>query len=550
MNRLMKSIITKGIIYSLLVLVTACGGGGSNEPVQKPDITPPIINLTGDSAIILVLGDSYQELGATANDETDGAATVTITGSVDTNTLGDYIITYSASDSASNTSSVSRTISVIDRVVSQTELINNISSLLDNSSCTDDNCNLVDVAFTPANDWSNQQRPRQRILIIDTGMSALALTGNRNRVLELYKAQEDMTLAQYRPTLEMPDSIDAVFNAIDKYGSFVSVQKFREFQTDEVQQLLVKITNTDAGGIGHGYPIAAFMLEHNPDAQVVFVEGDDDSYLYSPREACEQLLSSDENEHVNALFLIQNRFDNYLESISTIVQEHKINYINASWGISKPLLKSSITRTCDGTPSDTIVSAILEIDHQFMIELAQLSYLEENSALEQPIILVQAGAAGYSDILYEGHLDFPSDCDSSMTHRLRVTDMKYKNTDIPEFGTSDDGLLSTYKKDGWECFDLYLPLGQYFENGPKTREKTMRWIEAGFWETDDFPAISTSSMAAPVVVSSLIYQQSLVQEKLSPQQLFESVTHNLKIIDPIQHDQFTVYTQGYREIHP
>lgn len=104
---------TKWFIYSLLVLLTACGGGGSNGSVQKSDTTPPVITLVGDNTMTVFLGDNYQELGATANDDSDGQINVTITGSVDTTILDDYTIVYTATDSASNKRSVTRTVSVI-----------------------------------------------------------------------------------------------------------------------------------------------------------------------------------------------------------------------------------------------------------------------------------------------------------------------------------------------------------------------------------------------------------------------------------------------------
>lgn len=428
----------------------------------------------------------------------------------------------------------------------ETELLANITTLLNDNTCTDDVCDLVAVTFTPANDWSDEIRPRQRIMIIDSGMYTLSLTGYRNRVLDIYKEQEDMTLEPYRPTTVMPDSFNSVFEAIDDYGSFISVQQFRVLQSPENQSLLTKIGDSTGADTGHGYPIAAFILEHNPDAQVVLVEGDNSSYLYSPSEVCEQMLATDENEQAIALSLIQSRFDNYLQSLGTVVQAHQVDYINASWGVSRSIVQGAINRVCDGTPDDTLVSAILAIDHQFMDNLAQLSYNEQNE--ERPISLVQAGPGNYTRTLYEGDMDFPSDCDSSITNRIRVMDFMYKENDIPEYGTSDNNMLSENSEDAWDCVDVYLPLGQYFDDdGPRIRDKSMLWASHGFWEVDAFPLLSSSSMAAPVVLSSLIYQQSLVDERLSPQELFEAVSHNNKIIDPIQYDQFTAYSEGYRE---
>ncbi len=80
--------------------------------VVPPDTIPPVITLNGDNLIILVQGDTYTEEGATASDDKDGNVPVVITGTVDTATAGTYTLTYTATDSANNTSSTTRTVNV------------------------------------------------------------------------------------------------------------------------------------------------------------------------------------------------------------------------------------------------------------------------------------------------------------------------------------------------------------------------------------------------------------------------------------------------------
>ena len=83
------------------------------EVVQPPDITAPVITLNGESSITLLLNEIYSELGASAIDNRDGTVEVVVSGTVDTSTLGSYIITYTATDNANNTSSITRTIEVV-----------------------------------------------------------------------------------------------------------------------------------------------------------------------------------------------------------------------------------------------------------------------------------------------------------------------------------------------------------------------------------------------------------------------------------------------------
>lgn len=83
----------------------------SNKPV-----------FSGVSDVQLAVGSSFNALaGVTAIDEEDGdlTANISITGSVDTNTADQYQLTYSVSDSAQQTTTVVRTITVSDASCAQ-----------------------------------------------------------------------------------------------------------------------------------------------------------------------------------------------------------------------------------------------------------------------------------------------------------------------------------------------------------------------------------------------------------------------------------------------
>ncbi|SFZ90000.1 Por secretion system C-terminal sorting domain-containing protein [Flaviramulus basaltis] len=84
------------------------------DGTPTPDTTPPVITLNGASTIILTVGDTYTELGATATDNVDGNLTSSIvtSGTVNTNSEGTYTVTYSVSDAAGNLASANRTIVV------------------------------------------------------------------------------------------------------------------------------------------------------------------------------------------------------------------------------------------------------------------------------------------------------------------------------------------------------------------------------------------------------------------------------------------------------
>ncbi len=84
------------------------------DGTPTPDTTPPVITLNGASTITLTVGDTYNELGATATDNIDGNLTssIVISGAVDTSTAGTYTVTYSVSDAAGNSASANRAVIV------------------------------------------------------------------------------------------------------------------------------------------------------------------------------------------------------------------------------------------------------------------------------------------------------------------------------------------------------------------------------------------------------------------------------------------------------
>jgi len=82
------------------------------QPNEGKDTTAPDITLSGKQTITLYLGDMYIEYGAKAKDNVEGSLDVNITGTVDTDTVGSYVVTYTATDSSGNTKRIERTVIV------------------------------------------------------------------------------------------------------------------------------------------------------------------------------------------------------------------------------------------------------------------------------------------------------------------------------------------------------------------------------------------------------------------------------------------------------
>lgn len=108
-------------IYNKQVLTyTVTDSSGNTTQILRhitiQELTPPVLTLAGEERLFLKLGEAYTEAGYSAIDNADGDITsqVIVSGSVDINTIGTYVITYSSTDSSNNTSVCTRRIYVYD----------------------------------------------------------------------------------------------------------------------------------------------------------------------------------------------------------------------------------------------------------------------------------------------------------------------------------------------------------------------------------------------------------------------------------------------------
>lgn len=105
MKKQFLSVATIAILS--LSLVTGCKKEDADE--VNPTVTP-----NGGSITYVEKGKMYQEPGAAATDDVDGTLTANPAGSVNTATVGSYIITYTATDAAGNKGTATRTVNVVE----------------------------------------------------------------------------------------------------------------------------------------------------------------------------------------------------------------------------------------------------------------------------------------------------------------------------------------------------------------------------------------------------------------------------------------------------
>jgi hypothetical protein len=100
--------------FVVVLSLTLVGGTFLFTGCGKDDITKPVITLTGGATDVVVYKSAatYTDPGYSATDDVDGEITVTVTGTVNMNSAGDYTLTYSATDKAGNVQTVDRTVTV------------------------------------------------------------------------------------------------------------------------------------------------------------------------------------------------------------------------------------------------------------------------------------------------------------------------------------------------------------------------------------------------------------------------------------------------------
>ena len=108
-------------IYTITYSVSDASGNQATatRTVNVVDTTDPVITVLGDNPKTIEVGSNYNDAGATS----DGGETVTTTGTVDTNMVGVYTITYTVTDVSGNQATATRTVNVVDTTAPVIELV-------------------------------------------------------------------------------------------------------------------------------------------------------------------------------------------------------------------------------------------------------------------------------------------------------------------------------------------------------------------------------------------------------------------------------------------
>ena len=269
-----------------------------NTDVGETDTTPPAITILGDNPVHLTVGDSYDDLGATAADDVDEAVNVTVTSNdVNTAVAGNYSVVYTATDSSNNSSFATREVNVSAAPDTTAPIITILGSnpvqliVGDNYSdegatATDDVDGKISVTITSndvntnaignysvvytATDASNNSSTATREVNVSaapeiTSVSGILMDSDLTPIQAIINVFKDNTF-QYQTisdatTGEYSLTLDAASNYILVVDQFGYATQVKSIKTLNVPEITINIILVKLGTIIEGYnPVVATTL--------------------------------------------------------------------------------------------------------------------------------------------------------------------------------------------------------------------------------------------------------------------------------------------------
>jgi len=135
--------------YQIRYNVTDNAGNEAEEVIRtviiEPDMTAPMIALSGNNPMMLDVDSMYMEPGVSYSDACSGLQSTSVINNLDSSVLGMYEIIYTALDNAGNADTVIRMIEVVDRIAPVISLIGKDTILVPvNTSFSDPGATVTD----------------------------------------------------------------------------------------------------------------------------------------------------------------------------------------------------------------------------------------------------------------------------------------------------------------------------------------------------------------------------------------------------------------------
>lgn len=197
------------------IVLTVTSGGASNEDtvsINVVDTAAPTLALNGANPMTVECHTSFNDPGATASDVCAGDLTgaITVSGNVNSNAVGTYVVTYSVTD-GSHSASVTRTVKVVDTATPTITLngpnpmiVECHTSFTDPGATASDGCagNLTGSISVTGNVNPNAVGTYVRTYSVSDG----ARTASKTRTVKVVDTTAPLiTLNGHSPSLRPPD---------------------------------------------------------------------------------------------------------------------------------------------------------------------------------------------------------------------------------------------------------------------------------------------------------------------------------------------------------
>ena len=180
--------------------------------VTVVDTTAPVVTVTGDTSVTVELGSTYSDAGATATD-LSGDVTVVSSGTVDTDTLGEYVITYTSTDASGNTGTATRTVTVVDTTAPVISVTSGTDTVELGATWTDAGATATDlsgdvtvvssgtvdtdtlgeyvITYTSTDASGNTGTATRTVTVVDTTAPVITVIGDNPATVELNSTYTD-----------------------------------------------------------------------------------------------------------------------------------------------------------------------------------------------------------------------------------------------------------------------------------------------------------------------------------------------------------------------
>ena len=266
------SIIEQLLILAGVILVDNV----TEDSSTPPDTVSPVISILGDNPATVELGDVYVDAGATA----DTGETVVTIGTVDTNTVGSYTITYTATDSAGNIGTAIRTVNVVDTTDPVITITGDNPATVELGSAYSDAgataTDLDDVTVSSTSNVDTDTVGTYSVVYTATDASGNSSTASRTvNVIDttspIINSPSSFTVVENQlsiGTVEVSDAGDVTFSVtgsdiivIDQNGvlSFVTAP---DFESQTIYTVVVTVTDASGNSVSQEITI---NITNDPD---------------------------------------------------------------------------------------------------------------------------------------------------------------------------------------------------------------------------------------------------------------------------------------------